>query len=77
MFADGDKPICALFRRSTHKSYNYLSDHHSKMHLINFDPDFDLIWGHPIGQQGKISSGMFADIDKLSCPWCRKSAHKS
>ena len=41
-----------------------------------FDPDFDLIWGHPTGQQ-KISSGMFADIDKPSCSSCRKSVHKS
>ena len=47
------------------------------MHLMTFDSDFDLKWGHPNGQQGKISSELFADIDKPSCPLCRKSAHKS
>ena len=45
------------------------------MHLMTFDPDCDLILGFPFGQQGKISSGVFADIDKPSGTLCRKSAH--
>ena len=47
------------------------------MHLMTFDADFDLHWGHQTWKQGKISSGMFADIEKPSCPLFRKSAHKS
>ena len=77
MFADVDKPSCTLFRKGAHESYSYLSDQLSKMHQMTSDTDFGLIWGHPSGQQGKISSGMVADIDKPSCPLCRKSAHKS
>ena len=45
--------------------------------MITFDPEFDLLWGHPTGQQGKISTEMFANIDKPSDPLCRKGAHKS
>ena len=37
------------------------------MHLMTFDPYFDLICGHPTWQQGKISSGMFADISNPGC----------
>ena len=33
------------------------------MQLMTFDPDLNLIWGHPTEQPGKISSGMFADVD--------------
>ena len=47
------------------------------MHLMTFDPEFDFMWGHPTGQQDKISSEMFADIDKPTCPLCHKNAHKS
>ena len=34
------------------------------MHLMTFDADFDLHWGQQTWQQGKISSGLFADIEK-------------
>ena len=44
------------------------------MHLMTFDADFDLPWGHQTWKQGKINSGMFADIEKTSCPLFRKSA---
>ena len=47
------------------------------MHLMTFDPDFDVIWGHLTGQLDEISSRMFADVDKPSCTLFRKSAHKS
>ena len=47
------------------------------MHLMTFDPYCDLIWGFPFGQQGKISSGVFAFIDKPSGTLCPKSAHTS
>ena len=77
MFADVDKPSCTLFHKSAHKSYNYLPDQLCKMHLMTFDPDFDLEGSHPTRLQGKISSGMFVDIVKPSCPLCCKSAHKS
>ena len=49
----------------------------SKMHLITFDPDFNLIWRHPTWQQGKISSEMFADINNPSCLLFHKHACKS
>ena len=51
--------------------------HYSKMHLMTFDPHSDLIWGLSVGQQGKISSGGFADIDKHTGTLCPKSAHTS
>ena len=38
------------------------------MHLMTFDVDCSLNWGHQTSQQGKISSGIFAAIDKPSCP---------
>ena len=44
---------------------------------MTFDPDCDLNFGFPFGQQGKFSSGVFADIDKHSGTLCRKSAHTS
>ena len=47
------------------------------MHLMTFDPNSDLIWGLFVGQQGKISSGVFADIDKTTGTLCRKRAHTS
>ena len=47
------------------------------MHLMTFDPNCDLILGFPFGQQGKISSGVFAYIDKPSGTLCPKSAHTS
>ena len=68
------KPSCPLFHKSAHKFYNYLSDHHSIVHLMNFDPDCDLIWCHLIGQPDEISSGMFADVDKPSCTLFHRSA---
>ena len=43
-----------------------VTDRQSTMHLMNFDPDFDLMRGHPIGQPDEISSGMFANVDKPS-----------
>ena len=54
-----------------------LSAYHNKMHLMTFNSDCDLIWGFAFGQQGKISPGMFADIDKHSGTLCRKSAYTS
>ena len=47
------------------------------MHLMTFDPDFDLMRGHPTGQPDEISLGMFADVDKPSCALFRKCSHKS
>ena len=49
------------------------------MHLItlNLTPYCDLIWGFPCGQQGKISSGVFAYIDRPTGTLCPKSAHTS
>ena len=44
---------------------------------MTFDPNSDLIWGLSVGQQGKISSGVFADIDKTTGTLCLKSAHTS
>ena len=47
------------------------------MHLMTSDADFYLHWGHQTWQQGKISSGMSAAIEKPSCPLLRKIGHKS
>ena len=47
------------------------------MHLVTFDPYCDHIWGFPFGQQGKISLGVFAYIDKPSGTLCPKSARTS
>ena len=47
------------------------------MHLMTFDPNCDFILGFPFGQQGKISPGVFAYIDKPSGTLCPKSAHTS
>ena len=47
------------------------------MRLMTFEPNSYLIWGLSIGQQGKISSGVFADIDKTTGTLCPKSAHTS
>ena len=44
---------------------------------MTFDSYCDLIRGFPFGQQGKISSGVFAYIDKPSGTLCPKSAHAS
>ena len=44
---------------------------------MTFDPNSDLIWGLSVGQQGKIISGVFADIDKTTGTLCPKSAHTS
>ena len=38
--------------------------HPNKMHQMTFDPDSDLILGLSVGQQGKISSGVFAYSDQ-------------
>ena len=38
-------------------------------------PYCDLIWSFPFGQQGKVSSGVFAYIDKPGGTLCPKSAH--
>ena len=75
MFAAIEKPRC--LRESAHKSKHYLSEYQSKMHLMTFDPEYDLIRGRPTGQPDEIRSGMFADVDKPSCALFRKSAHKS
>ena len=77
ILADIDKPICTFFCETNINTENTLSTYHNKMHLITFNPDCDLIWGFPFGQQGKVSSGMFADIDKPSGTLCRKSAYTS
>ena len=47
------------------------------MHPMTFDPDSDLIWGFIVGQQGKISSGVFADSDEHIGTLWFKSAHTS
>ena len=47
------------------------------MHLMTLTPYCDLILGFPFGQQGKISSGVFAYTDKPSGTLCPKSAHTS
>ena len=47
------------------------------MHLMTFDADFEIHSGLQIWQQGKISLGMFADIEKPSCRLFRKNARKS
>ena len=47
------------------------------MHLMTFHPNSDLIWGLSVGQQGKIISGVFADIDKTTGTLCPESAHTS
>ena len=44
---------------------------------MTFDPNSDLIWALSVGQQGKISSGVFADIDKTTGTLCPESAHTS
>ena len=44
---------------------------------MTFDPDCDLIWRFPFGQQGKFSSGVFAYIDKPNGTLCPQSAHTS
>ena len=77
MLADIDRAICTFFCETNINTEITLSSHHNKMHLMTFNPDWDLIWGFPFGQQSKISSGMFADIDKPCCTLCRKSAHTS
>ena len=77
MLADIDKPICTFFCKTNINTEITLSTHHNKMHLMTINPDRDLIWGSPFGQQDKISSGMVADIDKPSETLCRKSAHAS
>ena len=47
------------------------------MHQMTCEPDSDFIWGLLVGQQGKISSGVFADSDKHIGNICLKSAHTS
>ena len=47
------------------------------MHPMTFDPESDLIPGLSVGQQGKISSGVFADFDTPIGTLCLKSAHTS
>ena len=48
------------------------------MHQMTFDPNCDdLIWCFPFQQQGKISSVVFAYIDKPSGTVCPKSAYTS
>ena len=47
------------------------------MHLMTFDPNYDLSWGLSVVQQGKISSGVFADIDETTGTLCPKHAHPS
>ena len=44
---------------------------------MTFDPNSDLIWGLSVGQQGKISSAVFTDIDKTTGTLCPESAHTS
>ena len=36
------------------------------MYLMTFDPDLDLIWGHPAGQQGEIIT---SQSTFLKCTW--------
>ena len=55
MSAAIEKPSCPVLCKSTHKSYNYLSDHQSEIHLMTFDSDFDLIWDQSTGQLDEIS----------------------
>ena len=77
MLADIDTPICTFFCKMNINTQITLSTHHNKMHLMTFNPDHDLIWGFQFGQQGKISSGMVADIDKPSGTLYRKNAYAS
>ena len=67
MFIDINNPSCLLFHKHARKSKNYISDQHSKMHLMTFDADFWPSLRSPNLATGQISSesGMLADIQNV------------
>ena len=77
MLAEFNKPICPLLWETNINTKIANWTHHNEKHLMTFDPNCDLILGFPFGQQGKISSGVFAYIDKPHGTLSPKSAHTS